>query len=66
MPGAPEMTHEPDKVHAGCLHAVRAQWGNSPASNKDDYDMHDGKYVDCCSHPEEESRSGSGVTGYKI
>lgn len=45
MPGAPEMTHEPDKVHAGCLHAVRAQWGNSPASNKDDYDMHDGKYV---------------------
>jgi len=46
MPGAQEMTtHEPDKVHAGCLHAARAQWGNSPATNKDDYDMHDGRCV---------------------
>ena len=46
MPGDPEMTtHEPGKVHAGCLHAARAQWGNSPASNKDDYDTHDGKCV---------------------
>lgn len=28
----------------GCLHAARDWWGNGPASNKHNYDMH-GKFV---------------------